>query len=132
MVLSWAVSKPASEPMRLAGTCKQYSKKAIPQLTRIAAIRELCLYFRCPYQANVMNTLDAISSKMVSMRLRYAVACRLLTICLLSQCFGSLAQAQQQASKLMPVLLLSPARNEARSEWADVARGLRQAGLRAV
>lgn len=40
--------------------------------------------------------------------------------------------AAQSASKLMPVLLLSPVRREANAEWADVARGLRSAGLRAM
>jgi hypothetical protein len=74
---------------------------------------------------------------MVSMRIRYAVARHLLRIhvwraaALLCCGFCSQASAQQQ-SKLMPVLLLAPARSEARSEWADVARGLRQAGLRAM
>lgn len=38
----------------------------------------------------------------------------------------------QSASKQMPVLLLTPARREANAEWADVARGLRAAGLRAM
>lgn len=32
----------------------------------------------------------------------------------------------------MPVLLLAPARSERPAEWADLARGLRQAGLRAM
>jgi len=44
----------------LAGTAKQYSKKAIPQLTRITVISGADLYFRCPYHANVMNTFDAV------------------------------------------------------------------------
>src|SRR5262245_55141415 len=105
MVLSSAAAKPDSEPIRLAGTCRQYSKKAIPQLTRIAAISELCLYFRCPYQAKVMNTLEARSSTMVSMLLRYAVACALWLVV----CSTTFAQFD---SKLMPVLLLAPARSE--------------------
>jgi hypothetical protein len=40
--------------------------------------------------------------------------------------------AAQPESKLMPVLLLAPARTGASAQWADVARGLRLAGLRAM
>ena len=40
-----------SLPMRLAGTISRYSKKAMPQLTRMARNRGEFLYFRCPYQA---------------------------------------------------------------------------------
>src|SRR5215217_7415473 len=47
--------------MRLAGTASQYSKKAMPQLTSTAAQIGVALYFRCPYQANVMNTFEATS-----------------------------------------------------------------------
>ena len=41
---------------RLAGTWKQYSAKAIPQLTMIASQRGEALCFRCPYQARVILT----------------------------------------------------------------------------
>ena len=47
--------------MRLAGTAKQYSMKAMPQLARIASTMGEDLYLRCPYQANVMKTLEAKS-----------------------------------------------------------------------
>ena len=47
--------------MRLAGTASQYSKKAMPQLASTATVSYAGRYFRCPYQANVMNTLDASS-----------------------------------------------------------------------
>ena len=47
--------------MRLAGTASQYSKKAMPQLTRTAIQSGEPRYLRCPYQANVMKTLDANS-----------------------------------------------------------------------
>ncbi len=50
-------------PRRLPGTCRQYSKKAMPQLTRIAIISGVLLYFRCPYHAKVMKTLLASSSR---------------------------------------------------------------------
>src|SRR5512138_1664603 len=49
--------------MRFAGTAKQYSMKAIPQLARITISSGAVLNLRCPYQANVMKTLDAISSR---------------------------------------------------------------------
>jgi hypothetical protein len=49
----------------LAGTCKRYSKNAIPQLTKTAIHQGLALRsFRWAYQANVMNTFDRISSPM--------------------------------------------------------------------
>ena len=34
----------------------------MPQLASTAIHRALAGYFRCPYQANVMNTFDAIRS----------------------------------------------------------------------
>jgi hypothetical protein len=58
-------------PMRLAGTWKQYSKKANPHDSRITAISgqfldipDVC-NFRCPYHANVMNTFEIISITIV-------------------------------------------------------------------
>ena len=56
IVLSWTTEYTAL-PIRLAGTISRYSKKAMPQLTRITVSSGACLYFRCPYQAKVMNTL---------------------------------------------------------------------------
>ncbi len=42
--------------MRFAGTWKQYSKKAMPQLTTIATMSGLPLSAeRCPYQAKLMK-----------------------------------------------------------------------------
>ncbi len=58
-------------PSLLAGTIRQYSKKAMPQLMRIAVSnpeflrKEISLYRRWPYQAMVINVLDAASSNMV-------------------------------------------------------------------
>src|ERR1700721_490793 len=60
MVLSWAALYTAL-PQRLAGTASQYSKNAMPQLTSTANGSQLSLYFRWPYQANVMNPLEANS-----------------------------------------------------------------------
>lgn len=66
---------------------------------------------------------------MVSMRIRYAVAQAFAVLA----CMSLAPQASaDEATKLMPVLLLSPARRDSSVEWADVARGLRQAGLRAM
>src|SRR5690606_21829115 len=42
-----------------AGTISTYSKKAMPQLTRITAASGAALYFRWPYQAKVMKTFEA-------------------------------------------------------------------------
>ena len=49
-----------------------YSKKAIAQLNAITPISgraanqlSSCFIFKCPYQANVIKTLDTISNKMV-------------------------------------------------------------------
>src|SRR4051812_12659716 len=53
--------------MRFAGTCKQYSKNAIPQLMRIAAQSvRFRPNFKCPYHAMVMNTLDNVRRIAVS------------------------------------------------------------------
>jgi hypothetical protein len=50
----------------LAGTISVYSKKAIPQLARIAmTIGRLLRVFRCPYQAKVMKMLDKVRRMMV-------------------------------------------------------------------
>jgi hypothetical protein len=43
---------------------KQYSKRAIPQLTGINIRREVVGNLSCPYQANVINTSETVSSKM--------------------------------------------------------------------
>src|SRR6185437_2805658 len=52
--------------MRLAGTCSRYSNKAIPQLASAATYQGRPeRFFRCAYQANVMNTFDPISSSVV-------------------------------------------------------------------
>lgn len=59
------------KPMRLAGTWKKYSNKAIPQLMRITEIsgNELnhlnSLNFKWPYHANVINVFDKISKTIV-------------------------------------------------------------------
>src|ERR1700716_2832200 len=60
MFLSCAAEYPAL-PQRLAGTASQYSNNAMPQLTMMASGSQLSLYFRWPYQANVMKTLEANS-----------------------------------------------------------------------
>src|SRR4051812_49197989 len=60
MVFSWAAEYTAL-PQRLAGTASQYSKNAIPQLTMMTSGSGACLKFRWPYQAKVMNTLEANS-----------------------------------------------------------------------
>src|SRR3954464_3244504 len=53
-------------PMRLAGTCNKYSNSAMPQLA-IAATYHLRSprFRRCAYQANVMNTFEAMSRRVV-------------------------------------------------------------------
>jgi hypothetical protein len=56
-------------PMRLAGTWKQYSMKAMPQLANIAIQRGLCLKRRWPYHANVMKTLDMMRRTTVCTKL---------------------------------------------------------------
>src|ERR1700752_4293383 len=52
--------------MRFAGTWSRYSNRAMPQLT-IAAIYHLrsWRFFKCAYQAKVMNTFDPISNKVI-------------------------------------------------------------------
>src|SRR3954462_7402077 len=60
MVLSCAAEYTALA-QRLAGTASQYSKNAMPQLTMMASVSGISLNFRWPYQANVMNTLEANS-----------------------------------------------------------------------
>ncbi|MNT89866.1 hypothetical protein D3C72_2306730 [compost metagenome] len=44
-------------PRRLPGTCRQYSKNAMPQLSSTTVISGALLYLRCPYQAKVMKML---------------------------------------------------------------------------
>src|SRR3569832_679546 len=67
MIFNWATDMPACwNPIRLAGTCNRYSNKALPQLTLAATYQgAVARFFRCPYHAMVMKTLDAISSRMV-------------------------------------------------------------------
>ena len=50
-------------PIRLAGTWRRYSKKAIPQLRRMIRNRGFpFMFFRWPYQAKVMNKFDNVSN----------------------------------------------------------------------
>jgi hypothetical protein len=67
MVLSCAVLN-SYEPMRFAGTWKQYSKKAIPQLTRITFQSAEVRYFKWPYQANVMKIFEMVRRTIVRTR----------------------------------------------------------------
>ena len=55
------------EPMRFAGTWKQYSKKAMPQLTRITFQRAEVRNFKWPYQAKVMKIFEMVRRMMVLM-----------------------------------------------------------------
>src|SRR6478736_3397109 len=54
--------------MRLAGTIRQYSKKAMPQEMRIVIQSGLSWrYFKCPYQAKVMKIFERLRRTMVVM-----------------------------------------------------------------
>src|ERR1700726_2701564 len=64
MVLSCAALN-SYEPMRLAGTWKQYSKKAMPQLARMTFQSASLRYFRWPYQAKVMKIFEMVSRRIV-------------------------------------------------------------------
>src|ERR1700730_12862272 len=64
MVFNCAVEN-SYDPMRFAGTWKQYSKKAIPHLTKITFHKASLRYFKCPYQANVIKILETVNSSMV-------------------------------------------------------------------
>ena len=44
--------------MRFAGTIKQYSRRAMLQLARIAIHRGEFRYFKWPYQAKVIKTFE--------------------------------------------------------------------------
>ena len=60
-----------TKPMRLAGTVRQYSKKAIPQEKRMMRMsgQPVEIFISCslrwPYQANVINTFEKMSIRMV-------------------------------------------------------------------
>jgi hypothetical protein len=61
--------------MRLAGTWSKYSNRAMPQLTRAATYQAWRFRLRrWPYHANVMNMLEAISSKTVLTNTDLAIA----------------------------------------------------------
>src|SRR5271154_618246 len=64
ITFSWSGEK-VFTPIRLAGTCRQYSKKAIHQLTRITFHNATSRNFRCPYHAKVIKMFEPISSKIV-------------------------------------------------------------------
>ena len=53
--------------MRLAGTWKQYSAKAMSQLITMTLKSGADRYLRCPYQANVIKMLDRVRSRIVIM-----------------------------------------------------------------
>src|ERR1700676_1280517 len=64
MVLSCAALN-SYEPMRLAGTWKQYSKKAMPQLARMTFQSASLRFFRWPYHAKVINIFEIVSKRIV-------------------------------------------------------------------
>jgi hypothetical protein len=71
--------------MRLAGTWKQYSAKAISQLTIITVNKGALAYLRCPYQAKVMKMLDIRSRTtvfIISSTHRGLILLRALTVSL--------------------------------------------------
>src|ERR1700722_2055705 len=50
--------------MRLPGTCSRYSNRANPQLSNAAMYQgRSARFFRCAYQANVMNTFEQMRSR---------------------------------------------------------------------
>ena len=65
MITSWITfnwsGEYTCEPSRFAGTCRQYSKKAIAQLPKITFHKATPLNLRCPYHANVMKMFDPTS-----------------------------------------------------------------------
>jgi hypothetical protein len=78
MVFNWAALIIPC-PSRFAGTWKIYSKRAINQAIRITFQSTTCLYFRCPYQANVINILEIIRRMIVRINkktLLIAKACK--------------------------------------------------------
>jgi len=64
MTLSWAAENWPC-PIRFAGTWKQYSTKAMSQLTVIAIHNGELLYLRWPYHAIVMKMLETVSNIIV-------------------------------------------------------------------
>ena len=62
VITSWIVLSSAGEytalPILLAGTAKQYSTKAMPQLTNTTITSDTALNLRWPYHASVMNRFE--------------------------------------------------------------------------
>src|SRR5580704_16761231 len=73
MVLSCAVLN-SYEPMRFAGTWKQYSKKAIPQLTKMTFQSAEVRNFKWPYQAKVIKIFEMVRRTIVRMFLRFLLS----------------------------------------------------------
>ena len=79
VITSWITFSSSSEkgppcplkPILFAGTCMQYSKKAIPQLIRMIAKSPIpanlfdSLNFKCPYHAKVIKMFESTSKPMV-------------------------------------------------------------------
>ena len=64
--LSCAADQPLAKPIRLAGTARQYSKNAIPQLMPMTSSSGLFIPpFKCQYQAVVMKIFDMMRSAIV-------------------------------------------------------------------
>ncbi len=73
VMTSWMVFSCAKvnsyEPMRFAGTWKQYSANAMSQLMTITLNSGAWRYFKWPYQAIVMKMLERVNSRIVIMRI---------------------------------------------------------------
>src|SRR4030095_11461729 len=64
-IFNWKPFQPVVYPTRLAGTVRQYSRNAIPQLITIAFHREIFVSLKCQYQAVVIKTFETISKPIV-------------------------------------------------------------------
>jgi hypothetical protein len=77
VTISWIVLSCAAlnvwMPIRLAGTWKQYSKKAIPQLMSVTFHSCTFWYFKWPYHAKVIKILERIKNTMVNIRGPYPI-----------------------------------------------------------
>src|SRR6266704_7157552 len=102
------------DPMRIAGTWKQYSKKAMPQLTTTTFHSASPRNRKCPYQATVMKMFEIVSSRIVLIPLGYPSLCALSASQALGRKRTSASCIEQTPSRILhtcpeaPILLLPP------------------------
>src|SRR2546430_6188428 len=124
------------DPIRFAGTWKQYSKKAMPQLTTITFHSASLRNRKCPYHATVMKIFEIVSSRMRSeehtseLQSQSNLVCRLLlekkkkTRCTATLIYTTHLSSSHTSTTSLYATANRPSLDESSSSYRTAACGL--------